>query len=175
MITLTTKSPDLAIPFADVLNVDTIQDLKDGLGMMGMRFTGKPTKAHIVKTYDNSVKENPADVLRCLRPEELTLMDNILKRDFRKKTDDSPSTCFPYHTSSNGVFIIPINAVYASQLIPPFGINEDEDDMEPWKYAIKKTLVLREDNERMKKGSVLLFYQKTSDAMAQSLLAVGVV
>ena len=80
MITLTTKSPDLSIPFADVLNVDTIQDLKDGLGMMGMRFTGKHTKAHIVKTYDNYVKENPADVLRCLRPEELTLMDNILKQ-----------------------------------------------------------------------------------------------
>ena len=80
MITLTTKSPDLSIPFADVLNVDTIQDLKDGLGMMGMRFTGKPTKAHIVKTFDKYVKENAADVLRCLRPEELTLMDNILKQ-----------------------------------------------------------------------------------------------
>ena len=80
MITLTTKSPDLSTPFADVLNVDTIQDLKDGLGMMGMRFTGKPTKAHIVKTFDEYVKDNPADVLRCLRPEELTLMDNILKQ-----------------------------------------------------------------------------------------------
>lgn len=54
----------------------SIQDLKDGLGMMGMRFTGKPTKAHIVKTFDNYVKENHADVLCCLRPGELTLMDN---------------------------------------------------------------------------------------------------
>ena len=80
MITFKHNTPDLAIPFADVLNVDTIQSLKDGLGMMGMRFTGKPTKAHIVKTFDEYVKENPADVLRCLRPEELTLMDNILKQ-----------------------------------------------------------------------------------------------
>ena len=80
MITLTTKSPDLSIPFADVLNVDTIQDLKDGLGMMGMRFKGKPSKAHIVKMYDEYVKANPEDVLRCLRPDELTLMDNILKK-----------------------------------------------------------------------------------------------
>ena len=31
MITLTTNTPDLSTPFADVLNVDTIQDLKDGL------------------------------------------------------------------------------------------------------------------------------------------------
>ena len=80
MITIRTNTPDLDIPFADVLNVDTIQSLKDGLGLMGMRFTGKPTKAHIVKTFDNHVKKNPADVLRCLRPEELTLMDNILKQ-----------------------------------------------------------------------------------------------
>ena len=68
MITIRTKTPDLAILFADVLNVDTIQNLKEGLGMMGMRFTGKPTKAHIVKTYDKYVKEHPAEVLRCLRP-----------------------------------------------------------------------------------------------------------
>lgn len=80
MITIRTKTPDLAIPFADVLNVDTIQNLKEGLGMMGMRFTGKPTKAQIVKTYDKYVKEHPADVLRRIRPEELTLVDNILKQ-----------------------------------------------------------------------------------------------
>ena len=57
MITFKHNTPDLSIPFADVLNVDTIQSLKDGLGMMGMRFTGKPTKAHIVRTFDNYVKE----------------------------------------------------------------------------------------------------------------------
>ena len=55
MITLTTKSPDLATPFADVLNVDTIQDLKDGLGMMGMRFTGKPSTEKSMKTPLDSV------------------------------------------------------------------------------------------------------------------------
>ena len=72
--------PYLGIPFAQVLNVDIIQNLKEGLGMMGMRSTGKPTKAEIVKMYDKYVKQNPADVLRCLRPEELKLMDNILKQ-----------------------------------------------------------------------------------------------
>ena len=55
MITLTTKSPDLSTPFADVLNVDTIQDLKDGLGMMGMRFTGKPSTEKSMKTPLDSV------------------------------------------------------------------------------------------------------------------------
>ena len=68
MITIKNKHPYLGIPFSQVLNVDIIQNLKEGLGMMGMRFTGKPNKAQIVKMYDKYVKENPADVLRCLRP-----------------------------------------------------------------------------------------------------------
>lgn len=65
MITLTTKSPDLSIQFADVLNVDTIQSLKDGLGLMGLRFTGNPYKAQIIKTYDKYVEKHPDEVLRC--------------------------------------------------------------------------------------------------------------
>lgn len=80
MITIKTKTPYLAITFTDILNVDTIQNLKEGIGMMSMCFKGKPTKADIVKMYDKYVKENPADVLRCLRPDELTLMDKILKQ-----------------------------------------------------------------------------------------------
>lgn len=78
MITIKTKTPYLAITFTDILNVDTIQNLKEGIGMMSMCYKGKPTKADIVKMYDKYVKENPADVLRCLRPDELTLMDKIL-------------------------------------------------------------------------------------------------
>ena len=80
MITIRTKIPYLAITFKEVLNVDTILNLKEGLGMMGMRFKGKPSKAQIVKMYDEYVKANPEDVLRCLRPDELTWMDNILKQ-----------------------------------------------------------------------------------------------
>ena len=80
MITIRTKTPYLAITFKEVLNVDSIQNLKEGFGMMGMRFKGKPSKAQIVKMYDEYVKANPVDVLRCLRPKELTLMNNILKQ-----------------------------------------------------------------------------------------------
>lgn len=80
MITIKSNTPYLSIPFRDVLNVDSIQNLKEGLGIMGMRFKGKPTKAQIVKAYDEYVKANPINVLRCLRPEELTLMDKILKQ-----------------------------------------------------------------------------------------------
>lgn len=77
MITIKSNTPDLSIPFRDVLNVDSIQNLKEGIRMMGMCFKGKATKAQIVKMYDQYVKDNPVDVLRCLRPEELSLVSNI--------------------------------------------------------------------------------------------------
>ena len=80
MITINSDTPYLGIPFAELLDFDIIQNLKEGFGMMGMRFTGKPTKAGIVKAYDEYVKASPADVLRCLRPEELELMDKLLKQ-----------------------------------------------------------------------------------------------
>ena len=80
MITLKHNIPYLDFPFDEVLNVVCIRDLEVGLGMMGMRCKGKPKKAQIVKMYDTYVKENPVDVLRCLRPEELSLMDKLLKQ-----------------------------------------------------------------------------------------------
>ena len=80
MITINSDTPYLGIPFAELLDFDIIQNLKEGFGMMGMRFTGKPTKAGIVKAYDEYVKASPADVLRCLRPEDLELMDKLLKQ-----------------------------------------------------------------------------------------------
>lgn len=80
MITIKSNTPYLSIPFRDVLNVDSIQNLKEGIRMMGMCFKGKPMKAQIVKMYDQYVKDNPVDVLRCLRPEEQTHINNILKQ-----------------------------------------------------------------------------------------------
>lgn len=80
MVTINTDTPMFGIAFAGVLDVDTIRNLKEGIGMMGMRFTGRATKAGIVKAYDKYVKGHPADVLRCLRPEELEMVDGILKQ-----------------------------------------------------------------------------------------------
>ena len=80
MITVNSDRPYVGIAYAELLDFDIIQNLKEGFGMMGMRFTGKTTKAGIVKAYDEYVKGNPADVLRCLRPEDLELMDKLLKQ-----------------------------------------------------------------------------------------------
>ncbi|MBQ7554299.1 MAG: hypothetical protein IJT46_08115 [Bacteroidaceae bacterium] len=80
MVTVNSDTPYLGISFAEILDYDIIQNLREGFGMMGMRFTGKPNKAGIVKAYDEYVKGNPVDVLRCLRSEDLKLVDKILKQ-----------------------------------------------------------------------------------------------
>lgn len=59
MITVKSERPILDITFAEVLDIDTIQNLKEGFGMMGMRFMGKPNKAAIkreeTQDYDKVV------------------------------------------------------------------------------------------------------------------------
>ena len=86
MITVKSERPIFDMPYAEVLDIDTIPNLKEGFGMMGMRFMGKPSKAaikreesqarldypereqarpkvkaDIVKAYDEYVKGNPVD------------------------------------------------------------------------------------------------------------------
>lgn len=100
----------------------------------------------------------------------------VFVRDFRKKTNEDPKICFPYHSSVNGVFIVPIYRSYASQLLPPFGHDVNDNDVEPNKRATKKVLILHKDNDRIKAGSILLFFQKSdNDPNLRFMLGVGVV
>ena len=61
--------------------------------MMGMCFKGKATKTQIVKMYDQYVKDNPVDVLRCLRPEELTQINNSRLCDAIKAIPQEIPSC----------------------------------------------------------------------------------
>ncbi len=82
MIRLNNKptSFNLSIPYSALLEVETIANLKEGFGMLGMCFSGQPKKAQIVKSYAKYVKEHPKDVLRTLSPDSLTLLNEILKQ-----------------------------------------------------------------------------------------------
>lgn len=80
MITIKVDNPFLDISYADLLSVDSVENLKLGFAMMGWRLTGKPRKAQLVNSYAEYVKANPIDVLYCLRPEDLELLANILKK-----------------------------------------------------------------------------------------------
>lgn len=100
--------------------------------------------------------------------------EQVFVRDFSKNITDDPKTCFPFHTPHNGAFIIPIYRSYATQLLPPFGLDLNDDDIESNKRAIKKVVILHHDDYRIKEGSVLLFFQKSEAPGYRNLIGVGV-
>lgn len=100
--------------------------------------------------------------------------EQVFVRDFTKKVTDEPKTCFPFHSPQNGAFIIPIYRSYATQLLPPFGLDLNDNDVESNKRAIKKVVILHHDDNRIKEGSVLLFFQKSEASGCRHLIGVGV-
>lgn len=102
--------------------------------------------------------------------------EHVYVRNFRKELTEDPKSCFPYHSPDKGVFVIPIYRSYASQLLPPFGFEVNENDVEPNKRAIKKVLILHRDDVQIKEGSIMLFFQKSdNDPGARYMLGVGIV
>lgn len=101
--------------------------------------------------------------------------EHVYVRDFRRILQEDPKKCFPYQNVRNGAYIVPIYRSYASQLLPQFGINVDNSNVEPNKQAIKKVVILHEDAEQMKEGSTLLFFQKSDDPGYRNMIGVGIV
>lgn len=82
---------------------------------------------------------------------------------------------FPFHSYNEAAYIIALHKTYLSQLLPPTEIRRNFFDYEPSKYGIRKVLVLHESFHKLKTGSILLFYQKTSILEERGIMAVGVV
>lgn len=100
--------------------------------------------------------------------------EQVYVRHFNKTVSSNPQLTFPYCSLVYPSFIVPINSEYASQLLPPFGIEENRMDVEPVKQAIKKVLVLREEPLNMQEGSILLFVEKTKGKKF-SIISLGIV
>lgn len=101
--------------------------------------------------------------------------ESVYVRKFGKQVNTEPSYSFPYHSLKNGIYILPIYRSYAFQLLPPFGLEENELDIEPQKQAIKKVVILHQSDASMRKGSVLLFVQMSKESRNNCLIAVGIV
>ena len=70
----------LSVSYDNLLPVDTVANLKEGFGMLGMRFTGQPRKAEIASMYADYVRNHPAEVLQRLTLESLTQISQILQK-----------------------------------------------------------------------------------------------
>lgn len=99
--------------------------------------------------------------------------ERVYVRSFEKRMKDDAKACYPFHSTRNGVFIIPIYYGYAMLLLPPFMNNNYEIDNS--KQAIKKVLILHEMHQHLQKGAVLVFMQKKHQEVKSELVAIGVV
>lgn len=86
--------------------------------------------------------------------------EQVYVRNFKKSISSNPQLTFPYCSLVHPSFMIPINSEYASQLLPPFGIERNNMDVEPVKQAIKKVLILHAKPQNLQEGSILLFCEK---------------
>lgn len=101
--------------------------------------------------------------------------ESVYVRMFAKEVRTDLLRCFPYHSPDNNIFIIPMLRTEATHVIPPISLLDDDKDVEPYKQAIKKSIILNDMPEGIKKGSILLFYQLSADIGYRYLLGVGVV
>lgn len=81
---------------------------------------------------------------------------------------------YPFCSFTHSGFIIPIHKLYASDLLPSFDINDDNDDVAPYKCSIKKVLTLYADNAMLRNGSVLMFYNMSSNKAERGVMAIGI-
>lgn len=81
---------------------------------------------------------------------------------------------YPFCSFTHSGFIIPIHKLYASDLLPSFDINDDNDDVAPYKCSIKKVLTLYADNAMLRNGSVLMFYNMSSNKAERGVIAIGI-
>ena len=99
----------------------------------------------------------------------------VFVRSMKKQLTDNPCTHYPYQDGNAQSFIISLRKEYASILLPSVEFRNNMDDIEPYKSAIRKVLVIGEVQENLTSGDSLLFYQKSEKIKECGIIAAGVV
>lgn len=82
---------------------------------------------------------------------------------------------FPFVKYHESAFLIPIHHEYSKDLLPKVDIFFDKEDVEPYKCSIKKVITLYANDDRIQRGSVLLFYNMTRKVNERGIIAIGTV
>ena len=82
---------------------------------------------------------------------------------------------FPFVKYETSEFVVPIHREYAKDLLPYVNANLDNEDVEPYKYSIKKVITLYGDDCRIQGGTILMFYNMTKEHSDRCIIAIGVV
>lgn len=100
--------------------------------------------------------------------------EEVYVRSMKKNMGDSPFFYYPYQSLHNPTFVIPLGYNYSHELLPDSSILNKESDVEPYKAAIRKTIIFPNMPLKIEKGHNLLFYQINRFSFS-SVIASGIV
>lgn len=100
--------------------------------------------------------------------------EEVYVRSMKKETGDSPFFYYPYQSLHKPTFIIPLGYNYSHELLPDSSILNKTSDVEPYKAAIRKTIVFQNMLLKIETGYNLLFYQINRLSFGR-IIASGVV
>ena len=72
--------------------------------------------------------------------------EDIYIRTMKKMTLPIPRLSYPFQDGKSNVFVITVGRGYSKLLIPSKSVRENSLDMEPFRNAIRKMIILKEDN-----------------------------
>lgn len=101
--------------------------------------------------------------------------EDVYIRTMKKKTLPLPRLSYPFQDGKSNVFIITVGKGYSKLLIPSKSVRENSFDMEPFRNAIRKMIILKEDNIDIKPGSAILFFRKGSGGEEEGIIGAGIV
>lgn len=85
--------------------------------------------------------------------------EEVYVRSMKTKDWSYPFFYYPFQSKKKPTFIIPIGYNYSQELLPSFEYLKKEGDIEPYKAAIRKIIVLQDPFFKISSNSNLLFYQ----------------
>lgn len=82
---------------------------------------------------------------------------------------------YPFQNGNSKVFVITVGTGYSKLLVPSKSVRENSYDMEPFRNAIRKMIILNEDNIEIGPGNAILFFSKGSGGEDEGIIGTGIV
>lgn len=100
----------------------------------------------------------------------------VLSRPFKKTVNYlHPTLSFPFHGSKKGVYLVYVDNTYSKALIGSYDNSTKLYDVEPYKNAISKVLILYNLDKPIETGAVILFVTDNLASKAREFVGAGIV
>lgn len=101
--------------------------------------------------------------------------EDVYIRSMRKSTLSVPRLTYPFQNGNSDAFIVTVGKGFSKLLIPTQGIRENSSDVEPFRNAIRKMIILDDDGMRITPGSAILFFHKDIFNDTEGIIGAGII